>query len=180
MRKARGHLPAGTYHTTLRSAGPIPIFVDDVENTYFCMLLRRVAKRWRWIVRQFCLMPTHYHLLVETPENTLQPGMQALNGSFANEFNRRRRRKGHLKGKRYYSVLVENDQHMLAVVRYIARNPVEDGLCAKPRDWRWGSYRGTAGYDDGFPFVDATPIRAYFGDTDEKINAELRAFVGDD
>ena len=155
------------------------MFVDDVDNTYFCLLLTRVSKRMGWVIRCFCLMPTHYHLLIETPENALQEGMHALNGNFACAFNRRHGRKGHLKAKRYYSVRIDSDQHMLAVVRYIARNPVEAGLCAAPRDWYWSSYPGMAGYETRFAFVDSTPIRAYFGNADEKVNAELRAFVGD-
>ena len=156
------------------------MFVDDLDNTYFCMVLARVKTKHGWIIRAFCLMPTHYHLLIAAPENSLQPGMQTLNGSFANGFNRRHGRKGHLKGKRYHCTLVETDEQMLAVVRYIARNPVEAGLCEKPRDWYWGSYRGLAGYEAEFAFVESAPILSYFGDVAELARAELRAFVGDD
>ena len=173
-------MPSGAYHVTLRSAGPIPMFVDDVDNTHFCNLLARIAKKLLWAVRAFCLMPTHYHLVVETPENTLQLGMQSLNGNFANGYNRRRGRKGHLKGRRYGATPVMTDEHMMEVIRYIARNPVRAGLCERPRDWYWGSYRGLAGYDAGFSFVDDAPVLAYFGGVHEDAQAELRRFVGDD
>jgi REP-associated tyrosine transposase len=155
------------------------MFVDDVDNTYFCLVLTRVIAKQRWILLAFCLMPTHYHLVVVVPENSLPLGMQALNGNFANGFNRRHGRTGHLKGRRYSCTFVDSDEYMLNVVRYVARNPVEAGLCDNPRDWYWGSYRGTAGYDREFPFVESARILSYFGDVPELARAELRAFVGD-
>jgi hypothetical protein len=68
---------------------------------------------------------------------------------------------------------------MLALLRYFARNPVEAGLCAKPSDWYWGSYRGCADIDQEFPFVDSSMFRGYFGTGRERGMDELRAFVGD-
>jgi putative transposase len=178
-RKARGQIPAGTYHVTLRSAGPIPMFLDDFDRTHFCMLLGRTIKAQDWICRGFCLMTTHYHLLLEVDYNALQPGMQRLNGPYAQGFNVRHRRSGHLCGDRYYAVRVKSDGHMLHLVRYLARNPVEAGLCTKPSEWIWGSYRGCAEFDRGFDFVDASSLRAYFGRDRAEATELLRAFVGD-
>jgi putative transposase len=66
---------------------------------------------------------------------------------------------------------------MLRALRYIARNPVAAGLCKEPADWQWSSYRGTAGYDEGFPFVDPSTHRAYFGAEAPRSIELLRAFV---
>jgi hypothetical protein len=68
---------------------------------------------------------------------------------------------------------------MLELLRYIARNPVESGLCEKPSDWYWGSYRGCVELDDGFPFVDSTPLRSYFGADRTRATELIRRFVGD-
>ena len=122
-------------------------------------------------------MPTHYHLLVHVPANNLQAGMHRLNGQYAQNFNRQHRRSGHLHGDRYHAEPVLTDGHMLYAFRYIARNPVERGLCASPADWLWGSYRGTAGLDGRFAFVDDASIREYFGGDDDEALRLLRNFV---
>jgi REP element-mobilizing transposase RayT len=178
-RRARGDLPAGTYHVTLRSAGPIPMYLDDYDRMLFCLILAAVIKKHGWTCRAFCLMTTHYHLLLEVEHNALQRGMQSLNGPYAQRFNVRHKRSGHLRGDRYSAIPVESDGHMLYALRYIARNPVEAGLCNRPSDWRWGSYRGCAELDAGFAFVDSSHLRAYFGENRHEATRLLRAFVGD-
>jgi hypothetical protein len=108
-------------------------------------------------------MTTHHHLLLDVAENCLQPGMQWLNGTYAQQFNRRHGRWGHLNGARYSSTPVESERQLRECFRYIALNPVEAGVVERPQDWYWSSYRGTAGYDEGFSFVDDRSIRELFG-----------------
>jgi putative transposase len=179
-RHARGHLVAGVYHVTTRSAGPSAVFTDGDERTRFCNLVGQTTRRLGWKCWAFCVMPTHFHLLLDVPENTLQPGMQRINWGYARWFNAQRGRSGHLFGERYYCVRVETDVHMLILLRYLARNPVSAGLCERPSDWFWSSYRGAIGLDAGFPFVDAAPLRAYFGPNAERATALIRQYVGDD
>jgi REP element-mobilizing transposase RayT len=152
------------------------MFTDDVDRTDFCNRLGRCVRRFQWRIPAFCLMETHYHFLAEVEENALQPGMQVLNGSYAQQFNRRHGRWGHLGGCRYSSTAVESERHLFRCIRYIALNPVEAGLCAAPQDWLWSSYRGLAGYAPSFPFVDDRAIRALFG-REPTATMLLRAFV---
>lgn len=161
-RLPRGTLVAGIYHVTRRSAGPIEMFRDDVDRTDFCNRLAATIRKHGWICHAFCLMSTHYHLLVEVAEDALQPGMQRLNGPYAQQFNRRHGRNGHLKGSPYGATPVVSDEHLLDCIRYIARNPVEAGLCAHPSEWIWGSYRGCAGYDVSFSFTTNDLVAASF------------------
>lgn len=176
-RKPRGDVPNGTYHVTTRTAGPVPLFLDDIDRAAFCRLLAKTIRRFKWTCRAFCLMPTHYHLLIDVPENGLQAGMHRLNGQYAQNFNLQHRRSGHLHGDRYHAEPVLTDGHMLHAFRYIARNPVEAGLCPSPEDWLWSSYRGTAGLDGAVVFVTAGPIRDYFGGDTEEALRLLRNFV---
>jgi putative transposase len=155
------------------------MYLDDYDRTLFCLLLARTIKKLEWTCRAFCLMTTHYHLLLDVEDNALQPGMQRLNGPYAQRFNARHRRSGHLRGDRYSAKPVESDGHMLHALRYIARNPVEAGLCKRPSEWPWGSYRGCAELDSGFAFVDSSLLRAYFGPDRREATRLLRAFVGD-
>jgi putative transposase len=161
-RVARGVIEAGVYHVTTRSAGPIPMFVDDLDRTDFCNRLGRCVGKMGWRCRAFCLMTTHYHLLVEVDENRLQPGMHWLNGTYAQQFNRRHGRWGHLGGARYSATGVESERHLLRCFRYIALNPVIAAVRGQPQDWPWSSYRGTADYGRGFSFVNDNSIREFF------------------
>jgi putative transposase len=176
-RQARGTVHAGSYHVTRRSTGPIEMFRDDFDRTDFCRRLERTINRFRWVCHGFVLMTTHYHLLVEVEEDALQPGMQLLNGTYAQEFNRRYGRTGHLKGSPYGARFIETDEHLLSCVRYIARNPVEAGLCESPSDWLWGSYRGCAGYEVGFSFLTNDVIPSLFHEDRAKAIRLLRVFV---
>jgi len=153
------------------------MFRDNLDRADFCRRLARTIRRFDWTCHAFCLMPTHYHLLLDVPANHLQAGMHRLNGQYAQNFNRQHRRSGHLHGDRYHAEPVLTDGHMLYASRYIARNPVEAGMCASPADWLWSSYRGTAGLDGQFAFVDDSRIREYFGGDTEDALRLLRNFV---
>jgi putative transposase len=153
------------------------MFLDDLDRNDFCRRLAKSIRRFRWRCRSFCLMPTHYHLLLDVAANTLQAGMQILNGQYAQNFNRQHRRSGHLHGDRYHAEPVLTDGHMLHAFRYIAQNPVRAGLCDNPADWLWSSYRGTAGIDGRFAFVSHDSIREYFGGSTEEALRLLRNFV---
>jgi putative transposase len=153
------------------------MFRDDEDRSDFCNRLAQTIKRQGWICLAFCLMTTHYHLLLEVDEDTLQPGMHWLNGTYAQRFNRRAGRWGHLHGARYFCGTIEDEHHLLRAFRYIVLNPVSAGMCERPEDWLWSSYRGTAGFDDGFPFVDDGPLRDYFGSNHGAATLFLRTFV---
>ena len=154
------------------------MFVDDNDRTYFCNVLQRVATQYGCTVRMFCLMTTHVHLLIETyDDNRLQPFMKSLSWRYATWFNKRHGRSGHLVGRRYWCSRIATTGHLLSAVRYIARNPVAAGLCERPDDWIWSSYRGLVGLDSSFAFADASPLRAMFGEDAAGAAVALRQFV---
>jgi REP element-mobilizing transposase RayT len=99
--------------------------------------LATVERRFAWIRRALCLMGTHDHLLVETPEPNLSDGMHQLNGMYARLFNARHGRVGVLFQSRFHAALVETDEHLAVAVHYIAENPVHAGLCTRAGDWPW-------------------------------------------
>ncbi len=92
----------------------------------------------------YCLMSNHYHLLIETPEPNIANGMQWLNSTYAHRFNEKYERIGHLFQRRYARRLIVDDEHLREVIRYIPLNPVRAGLCKRPEDWPWSSYRATS------------------------------------
>jgi len=90
-------------------------------------------------------MSNHYHLLVETPDANLSRGMRQLNGVYTQTFNRRHGRVGHVFQGRYKAILVDRENYLLELSRYIALNPVRAGMVASAKDWPWSSYRATIG-----------------------------------
>ncbi len=143
-RPLRLQFPGAVYHLTSRGNAGRAIFADDRDRTCFLGLLAREVEQQRWRCHAYCLMDDHYHLLIETPEANLSRGMGRLNMAYAQGFNRRHGRAGHLFRGRYKAIVVERGSHLLELCRYLVLNPVRAGLVAAPEDWRWSSYRATA------------------------------------
>ena len=129
----------------------------------FLALLEEAVERYRWIVHVYTLMDNHYHLMFETPEKTLSLGMQWLNGKYARYFNKRYKRRGHLFQGRFHSVLVEKEEHLLELSRYIVLNPVRAKMVERPEEWQWSSYRATVGLAPRPAFLHTDWILAQFG-----------------
>jgi putative transposase len=144
-RPLRLEIPDGVYHVFARGNERRAIYRDDSDRERFLEVVSRACERFGWRVLSYCLMTNHYHLLVRTPDANLARGMRDLNGVYAQRFNRRHGRDGHLFQGRYGALLVERGGHLLASVAYIVRNPVRAGLCASPREWRWSSQRAALG-----------------------------------
>jgi putative transposase len=100
-----------------------------------------VVQRDDWFVHVFCLMTNHYHLVVESLRDELSAGCHRLNGVYAQTFNRRYRRKGHLFGDRFWSGLIEDEEELRDTCAYVLANPVRARLCTEPTDWPWSDSR---------------------------------------
>ncbi len=140
-RPLRPQLEGGIYHLVSRGVRKLPIFTDDRDRDRFLYLLQVTAERYRWQIHSYCLMTNHFHLLVTTEEANVSAGMQYLNGRYCQWFNWRHDFAGHVVEKRFFSVLMESDEQLLTVARYIVLNPVRAGLCGSAAEWRWSSYR---------------------------------------
>ena len=132
-RPPRIQAPGSSYHVTSRGNDTALVFRDDVDRRAFLTMLGRVVTGY-WLGVP-CVLPdgTHFHLLLTTPQANLAAGMQRLKGAYAQAFNHRRDRAGHLFQGRYHAVLVESDGHLLELYRYIALNPVR-ARRLRPRD----------------------------------------------
>jgi REP element-mobilizing transposase RayT len=153
------------------------LFVDDNDRTFFLSLLAEVVHRYEWACLAFALMGTHDHLMFRTKHGNIAAGMQELNSRYAVAFNRRHVRLGHLFRARYGSSIVEEPGHLLWCLRYIARNPVEAGLCRSPGDWLWSSYPGLVGVGIRWPLVAADEVLGLFGRDPKVAAARLMDFV---
>ena len=123
-------------------------------------------------------MTNHFHLLNETVEPTLSRGMQELEGEYADYFNRRYKRVGHLYQRRFAAQLVEEETYLLTVARYVVLNPVRARMVAAPGDWGWTSYRATAGLEKTPPWLHTASVLNRFDEWDGANAAALyRQFV---
>jgi REP element-mobilizing transposase RayT len=174
-RPLRPQFENATYHIFSKGNRGAPIFLEPDDYRLFLALLGTVASRLDWWCHSFGLMTTHYHFLATTPQPNIATGMQRLNSRFAAAFNHRHAESGHVFQGRYGSVVSESDEQMVEVFRYIALNPVRAGLCRRPENWRWSSYRAAI---FGFAAPPARPERilAQFG-TGAAARARLGTFV---
>ena len=152
-RPLRIEFPGAVYHVIARGNEKRDVFVDAQDYRHFVATLARIAQRLQWRLWTYCLMPNHYHLVVETQEPTLARGMRDLNGIHAQRFNRRHDRVGHLFQGRYKAFLVHKDSYLREVVRYVVLNPVRARLCGDPADWPWSSHRAILGASADPPLV---------------------------
>jgi REP element-mobilizing transposase RayT len=171
--------PGGIYHVTARGNAGTAIYLDESDRGTFLDLLGREVEQQGWRCFAFCLMDNHYHLLLQTPEANLSRGMRRLNGVYTQRFNRRHRRTGHLLQGRFKSIVIDKDSYLKELCRYVVLNPVRAGMVRSTKDWRWSSYRVTAGQTNTPKWLDVQAVLALF-DTERKTACQLyRRFVSE-
>jgi putative transposase len=176
-RPLRVQFPGAVYHVTSRAVAKLPLFRAPADPRVFLGVLDAVVFARGWACYAYCLMTTHYHLLIRTPRGDLANGMQQLNSRYARAFNRRHAGAGHVFFRRYAAQLVERDAHLLETCRYIALNPVRAGLTAAPGEWPWSSYAAVVGLAPRPRLLAADWLLGCFGSDRERAVGELRAFV---
>ena len=167
------------WHVTSRGNEQKDIFRDDGDRKKFLALLEEAVERYNWIVHSYTLMDNHYHLMFETPEMTLSRGMQWLNSQYARYFNKKYKRRGHLMQGRFHSVLVEKEEHLAELSRYIVLNPVRAGMVARPEDWEWSSYRAMVGLASAAAFLTTDWILSRFAVDRANAIEKFRRYVDD-
>jgi len=134
----RFQLADGLFHVTTNSVHEVDAFRDDLDRDFFWRLMRRVPLRYAVAVHVYCLMGTHYHMLVEAMTDDLGRAFEWLNGVYAREHNIRHGRRGHLWRERFASWIVRDELHRARTAEYILDNPVRAGLVERREDWPWG------------------------------------------
>ena len=140
-RPLRIQFPQAVYHVMNRGRARQPTFIDDADYQAFLDTLGEAHRLWGIEVFGYSLMGNHYHLCLRTPKGNLSRVMRHVDGLYTQRFNRHHRRDGTLFRGRYKAILVDADEYLAAVVRYIHLNAVEAGLARMPEDYRWASHR---------------------------------------
>jgi len=177
-RHPRDASPGDFFHVCTRGNSRCDIYTDAEDRRVFLTLLDRCRVKHNFRVYAWCLMTTHYHLVLATPDGGLSAGMCRLNGGFARWWNKRQGREDHLFGKRFASTKMTSDEHLLTAIRYVLLNPVRAGICADPARWRWSSYKASAGFAKAPPLLALGELLGLFGDDPAAAVRSLRDFVG--
>src|SRR3989338_2410799 len=127
-RAPRIQFEGAVYHLTARGNCRENIFFCDKDRWDFLKILGKAVHDHEWICHAYCLMTNHYHLLIETPKPNLSRGMRQLNGIYTQYVNHAHARVGHVFQGRFKSILVQKDNHLLELSRYIILNPVRAGI----------------------------------------------------
>lgn len=176
-RPPREQEPGGLYHVTAKAVADQPLFLDCVDRRRFLDLLGAVRKTHSWRCYAYCLMTTHFHILIRIEKANLSDGMQRLNGDYGRRFNGRHGSEGHRFHRRFCSVAVKDDRHLLEASRYIILNPVRAGIVRDPGSWPWSSYGATAGLVRAPTFLESAWVLGCFAKDKERAVRQYVRFI---
>ncbi len=176
-RPLRIEYPGALYHVTSRGNAKNKIFSDDQDRERFLETLGDVVNRYNWLCYAYCLMDNHYHLMIETPDANLSIGMRQLNGVYTQQNNRSHGTVGHLFQGRFKAILVQKENYLMELCRYVVLNPVRAKMVEEPAAWRWSSYSATAGISRNPGFLKTDGLLGLFSNKTKMAQKRYRAFV---
>ena len=147
-RPPRIYLEKALYYVTCKGDHRQPIFNDHEDYRVFMDTLKKYKEQYKFKLFTYCLLPEHFHLLLELPLQKEQPYkagslsniMHDLNSSYTKYFNGKYRRKGHLFRDRYKATLIEKEPYLLKLSAYIHLNPQRLNLTPDPAQFTHSSY----------------------------------------
>jgi REP element-mobilizing transposase RayT len=147
-----------------RGNGRMSIFLDDTDYRMFVRLLGDVVEDLEIQCWNYCVMPNHFHATLCPSLPNLSEALRRINGRYAQWWNRRHGRVGHVFQGRFKDQIVQREGYLAALCRYVAMNPVRAGLVTRPEDWEWSSYAATTGQRPSPSFLAIDLVLRQFGD----------------
>lgn len=139
-RKPQHHFPTRFYHVMLRGNNGQDIFLNDVDRHRLYDLLWEGIERFDHRIHGFCLMTNHIHLIIQIGHFPLSQVMHHLTTNYAIYFNYTYKRVGHLFQGRFRRKIVDAENYLAELSRYVHLNPVRAGLVSRPEEYRWSSH----------------------------------------
>jgi REP element-mobilizing transposase RayT len=180
-RQARLDVPGALHHIMLRGINKSSIFEDDQDRTAFLSRLEKNITTASAQVYAWALMKNHVHILFKSGKQGISDVMKRQLTWYAQYYNRRHHRSGHFFENRYKSVLCDEDNYLLALIRYIHLNPVRAGTVKTLEEldrYPWCGHSAITGRQE-CPWMDVDYALAQFGQTKRKAKNEYRRFVGE-
>jgi REP element-mobilizing transposase RayT len=156
------------------------IYTERNDYRLFIETLKESAELFNIKIAAYCLMPNHYHLLLQTPDGNLSRCMRQINGTYAQRFNRVHKYDGQLFRGRYKSILVDVDSYLLELLRYMHKNPLRSGLSDNLNDYEWSSHRGYLSDAEKWDWLyKEFPLSLFAKDRKDRLRAYKR-YIGED
>ncbi|MBE9536503.1 MAG: transposase [Proteobacteria bacterium] len=128
------------HHVTQRGNNKTDVFFDDEDRQFYLGTLKQYSRKWSLDIWAYCLMTNHVHILaVPRSDDSLSKGVGRTNLVYTQYINRKYGRGGRLWQNRFFSTIVDRENYLWAVARYIENNPVRAGLVQTADDYRWSS-----------------------------------------
>jgi putative transposase len=178
-RPLRIEFPGAYYHVTSRGNEQKDVFRSKRDREKFIEYLASSSDRYGAVIHAYCLMSNHYHLLLETPEANLSQIMRHINGAYTTYFNVKRHRSGHLFQGRFKAILVDADEYLGELSRYIHLNPVRAAIVERPEQYTWSSYHWYTARGNGPPWLKTCFILGRFSPDAKPAREKYRLFVED-
>lgn len=140
-RSPRLHLDGALYHITARGNNREDIFLDRADYLRYLNNLRRFKEKFHFKLYCYALMTNHVHLLLAIDKIPISKIIQVTHTAYTMFFNLKHGHVGHVFQGRFLSLLVEKENYLWELTRYIHLNPVRAGIVTKPQDYPWSSYR---------------------------------------
>jgi len=176
-RPLRVEYPGAYYHVINRGNAGEKILKNKRDKEKFLEYLALAVERFSIVVHTYCLMDNHYHILLQTQEANLSKSIQWLNVSYATYFNKKRQRNGHLFQGRFKAILVDADNYLVQLSRYIHLNPVQAKIIAAPDEFLWSSYPAYTGKIKNPAWLTLGEILTQFGKRKNTAIKHYRSFV---
>ena len=157
-RIARGLSDGFIYHVLNRGNGKQEVFHKNQDYKSFVSLMKEAKDQYKIEIFAYSLMPNHFHIVVMPIQGEhLSKWMQWLMTSHVRRYHRHYKSNGHIWQGRFKSFVIQEDSHLLTVLRYVERNPVRAGLVSSAKDWMWSSHREAIGKDSRL-LINKVPI----------------------
>ncbi len=178
-RQARLDIPGALHHIMVRGINKADIFEDDEDKARFLERLGQNVAEGKCTVYAWVLMSNHVHILFKSGKEGISSVMRRLLTWYAQYYNRRHHRTGHLFENRYKSVLCEEDNYLLALVRYIHLNPLRAKIVRNMDEldsYPWSGHRDIVVISKK-PWMDTDYVLSQFGSTRRKGLLAYRGFM---
>jgi len=178
-RQARLDAPGALHHIMVRGINKTDIFKDDRDKALFLERLGKNVLEGRCFIYAWVLMDNHIHLLFKSGKHGISAVMRKLLTWYAQYFNHRHNRTGHLFQNRYKSILCDEENYLLALVRYIHLNPARAHIVKTIEEldrYPWSGHR-TIIRKAKHPWMDTETVLTQFSDKKKRAIAEYRRFV---
>lgn len=180
-RQARLDIAGALHHIMVRGIDRSKIFKDKQDKARFLERLGKNVKDGQCSVYAWVLMDNHAHILFKSGREGISRVMRKLLTWYAQDYNRRHRRTGHLFENRYKSILCEEDTYLLALVRYIHLNPIRAGIIRTLKEldrYAWSGHRAVMGNDE-CAWMDPAYVLKQFGSQMKPARKAYHRFIAE-